>query len=287
MLRRSLPLALALVACGRPAPPPRAITVIDDAGHPVALAAPARRVVSLVPAATELLFALGAGTAVVGRTDWCDYPAEAAAVPSVGNGMSPNVEVVAARQPDLVVMYRSPGNAAAVQKLRGLGIEVVELAIDRQTDFERDTRLLASLVGRVAAGDSLVERVRVDLDAATVDPPRRPSVLILAWSDPPMTIGGGSFLSEIVTRAGGRNLFGDTPKPSFNVSIEAIVERNPDHVLVVGDGDPAFASRPEWQVVPAVARRRFVRIDGSEFNRPSPRIGSAVRALARALAADR
>jgi ABC-type Fe3+-hydroxamate transport system substrate-binding protein len=257
--------------------------VVDDAGTTVTLAAPPRRVVSLVPAATELVFALGAGDRLVGRTKWCDYPSTVAAVPSVGDGLNPNVEAIVATNPDLVLSYRSSSNAQSVARLRALAIPVVELAIDRFADFERDGRLLARALGIASTGDSLVAAVRADLESATVTNPAPPAVLIVAWPDPPMTIGGGSYLDEILRRAGARNLFGDSSQPSFVVSLEAIVARRPDRVLVVGENDPDFAARGEWQVVPAIRDRRFVRVSGSMFNRPSPRIGAAVRALAAAL----
>jgi ABC-type Fe3+-hydroxamate transport system substrate-binding protein len=263
------------------------LVLVDDAGQRTALAAPAARIVSLVPATTELLFALGAGPTVVGRTRWCDYPPAALAVPSVGDGMTPNVEAVLARKPDLVVIYRSPGNQSAATRLRGLGIPVVELAVDRWADFGRAARLLAAAVGRPTAGDSLVAATTAELERATVHPAVRPSVFILAWDQPPMTLGAGSYLSEIIDRAGGRNVFESESRPSFVVAIEAVAARNPDRILVVGNDDPAFASRPEWQVVTAVRERRFVRVDGSMFNRPSPRMPAAVAELARSLAPER
>ncbi len=263
------------------------IVLTDDAGQPTSLLRAASRVVSLVPAATELVFALGAGDRLVGRTKWCDYPAAVADIPSVGDGLLPNVEAIAAARPDLVLAYRSPSNAPAVGQLRSLGIPVLELAIDRFEDFERDARLVGRALGLGARGDSLAEAVRADLERATVRNDRPPAVLIVAWADPPMTIGGGSFLDEILRRAGARNLFGDSNRPSFVVSLEAVVARNPDLVLVVGDDDPDFASRVEWQVVPAIRGRRFVRVTGSMFNRPSPRIGEAVRTLGAALGTPR
>ncbi len=272
-------------ACGPPSQS-GSLTLVDDAGHPTVLAAPAARVVSLVPATTELLFALGAGPVVVGRTRWCDYPPAAQAVPSVGDGMTPNVEAVVARKPDLVVMYRSPANDAAVARLRDLGIPVMELLVDRWADFGRAARLLAAAVGRRAAGDSLVQSTTAALDRATVHRSARPSVFILAWDQPPMTLGAGSFLSEIIDRAGGQNAFGSEPRPSFVVAIEAVAARNPDRILVVGSDDPAFASRPEWQAVKAVRERRFLRVSGSMFNRPSPRMPDAVAELARALGVE-
>ena len=277
-------LGLAVMAgCGRPAPAARTFALTDDAGVVTDFARPAGRVVSLVPAGTELLYALGGGPLLVGRTRWCDYPAEALAVPSVGDGLSPNVEAVIARRPDLVLLYRSATNAQAASRLRGLGVAVLEIAIDRQQDFERDARLLARAIGRPGAGDSLVAAVAARLTAATATGTGGPSVLALAWTDPPIAIGGGSFLDEIIRRAGARNLFGDQPQPSFVVSIEAVVARKPDLILAVGDEEPAFVRRPEWRAVAAVRDRRFVRVAGSMFNRPSPRIADAVLALRSAL----
>src|SRR5881392_166605 len=104
--------ALAVAACarGEHAPVRGGIAVTDDAGRRVTLAAPARRIVSLLPSFTEILFAIGAGDRLVGRTTWCDYPPGVLAVPSVGDAMPPSVEAVAARRPDLVVLYRAGTN---------------------------------------------------------------------------------------------------------------------------------------------------------------------------------
>jgi iron complex transport system substrate-binding protein len=95
-----------------------------------------------------------------------------------------------------------------------------------------------------------------------------------------MTVGRGSFLSELIERAGGENLFADVAASSGVVSIEAVAARNPDLIFTTNEGPSAYASRPEWQVVPAVRERRFVRVSGSEFNRPTPRAPAAIRRLA-------
>ena len=95
-----------------------------------------------------------------------------------------------------------------------------------------------------------------------------------------MTIGHGSFLSEIVERAGGKNLFGDLAASAGVISVEAVVDRNPDLVLVTSDNEPAIARRPEWQTVAAVRARRFVKVTNSAFNRPSPRMPEAIAELA-------
>src|SRR3989449_8116073 len=124
--------ALAVAACarGERVPVRGAIAVTDDAGRRVTLAAPARRIVSLLPSFTEILFAIGAGDRLVGRTTWCDYPPEALAVPSVGDGMPPSVEAVAARRPDLVVLYPAGPNLTAAEQLERLDIRTVLLHLN-------------------------------------------------------------------------------------------------------------------------------------------------------------
>src|SRR5262249_1742985 len=120
---RSLRVCILLfsLAC-RASPPAAPGELVDDSGARTTLAAPPARVVSLIPATTELLFALGAGPRVVGRTTWCDYPAAAASVPDLGNGIEPNVEAVVAARPDLVLLYKSGANRGAAGRLRSLGV---------------------------------------------------------------------------------------------------------------------------------------------------------------------
>ncbi|MEP6687673.1 MAG: helical backbone metal receptor [Gemmatimonadales bacterium] len=272
-------------ACRPPAFPAAAVTrIVDDAGDTVAVAVMARRIVSLIPATTELLFAIGAGPVVVGRTAWCDYPAAAAKVPNLGDGIAPNVEAVLASRPDLVLLYNSAQNAAIAARLRGLGIAALRLNTDSLGAVERVGRLLGRLTGHARAADSMAAVFDTALAAATIaPPPHRPKVLLLVWEQPPMTIGRGSFLSELVERAGGRNLFADVRSSAGTVSIEAVASRDPDLILTTSAGPVAFAERPEWQSVRAVRQKRFLPVSGSEFNRPSPRAPSAIRELARLL----
>src|SRR6266581_4047677 len=123
----------------------------------------AQRIVSLLPSFTEILFAIGAGDRVVGRTTWCDYPPAALAVPSVGDGMPPNIEAVAARKPDLVVLYNSGPNVAAAKQLERIGIRTVLLDLNRLEDLGPTTRTL----GRLTGLDARAESVAVAMDAFT------------------------------------------------------------------------------------------------------------------------
>ena len=278
-------LALALAGCARDTPSPAPSAVIDDAGDTVRVATPVGRVVSLVPATTELLFAMGAGPRVVGRTTWCDYPPEAARVPDLGDGIGPNLEAVLAASPDLVLLYNSAQNARVADRLRELGVPALRFNTDALTDVARVARVLGDLTGRRTAAGEVAAALDSALAAASVPPaPDAPEVLLLVWEQPPMTIGRGSFLHELLERAGGRNLFADVPASAGTVSIEAIAVRDPDLILTTADGPSAFMERSEWQAVPAVRARRFLKVTGSEFSRPGPRTPAAVRTLARLLA---
>jgi len=282
----------ALVACRgseHASPSPRggaaALTVSDDAGRLVALAQPARRIVSLSPAVTELLFALGVGDRVVGRTTWCDYPPVVRLVPSVGDGLNPSLEAIAARRPDLVVLYRSPLNETAAAQLTRLGSAAVVLRQDRLEDVARAARLLGRLAGRPAAGDSLADSLSRLLAAPA--PRSRRRLAFVVWDSPPIVIGAGSYLDQLATLAGAENVFHDIGAASAAVALETIVTRDPDVIVVVSDSveprPPALARRPEWRVIRAVREGRFVYLVGSLFGRPGPRAGVAAAELRRLL----
>ena len=192
--------------------------------------APARRVVSLDPTTTELLFAIGAGHTVVGRTDACDFPTEAKRVPSLGGGIPPNVEAVAGARPDLVLLYHGGTNAEPAARLRALGIPLARLRTDRLDDVPRLTRLLGELTGAGRGADSVAADVfaRSRPRARRVGGARRIApvpVLILAWDQPLIALGAGSYVSEAVELAGARNIFDDIASPSAQVTLEAVVDR--------------------------------------------------------------
>jgi iron complex transport system substrate-binding protein len=281
-----LVLTVLLAAC---ATPQRSgpLALAGDAGDTVRLAVPAARVASLQPTTTELLFAIGAGDRIVGRTTWCDAPAEALALPNLGDGLDPNLEAIVAAQPDLVLLYPSALNDAAAARLGELGIPALRLRTDRLADVPRLARLLGRATGRDAAGDSVAARFERDLAAATTMRTDGPSVFILAWDQPLTTIGAGSFLSEVVERAGGRNVFAELASSAAPVSLEAVTARDPSLVLVPSAEVRDTTIRPEWNVVRAFRERRVLYVTGSEYLRPTPRAPEAVRALGARLAETR
>lgn len=275
---------LLLLAC-QPARPDA--TSDDDAAR---AADSPRRIVSLVPAVTELLFAFGAEGRLQGRTRWGMHPPEARSIPDVGDGMRPSLEAVVEREPDLVILYEGVANEGVAGRLEGLGIPTLTVRHDRIEDLMRNARLLGDVLGcpararRLTAGlEEGLARVR----EATRGLPS-PRVYIDTWADPPITIGRGSFLDSLVAIAGGRNLFGDRPEPSPRVSVESIVHRDPDVVLTTAHPDslgapPALADRPGWAQIPAVAEGRIAAVDRDLVTRLGPRIVEAAWAIAGAL----
>ena len=232
---------------------------------------------SLLPSFTEILFAIGVGDRIVGRTQWCDYPPAALAVPSVGEGLPPNIEAVAARRPDLVVLYNAGPNVTAAKQLERLGIRTVLIDLNRLEDLGPAARALGKLTGRERQAESLA--TAMDRLAAERPPPATTSLAFVVWDNPPIIIGRGSYLDQLAAQAGARNVFGDITAPSAQVALETIVARDPQWIAVLSDSavPPAFAKRREWRAVRAVREGHFLLLKGSLFGRPGPRSDEAIR----------
>jgi len=264
------------------------IVVRDDFGVAVALAPIPQRVVSLNPTTTELIFALGGEGRLVGRSRWDEWPAAAKQIPALGDAIRPSIERVLAARPDLVVLYATPDNRAAYDRLRAAGVRAVALRIDHIAQFESAARLLGRMLGSAAAGERVADSVAATLDRvrnATRDLPR-PSVVWPVSASPPIVIGGGSYMSELLEITGARNVYGTMRAPSPVVSLEDVVARNPDIVIRGGDDNPSSAWSTTWSVVPAVRQGHVVRVPTDLVSRPSVHLGEAAVALARALHPD-
>jgi iron complex transport system substrate-binding protein len=278
-----------LLACSptsdqRPANTDQRVTV-DDAGDPLPAPAVRSRIVSLIPATTEILFALGAGDLVVGRTRWDGWPPEALQVPDLGDGIRPSVETIIGARPDLVVLYASGDNRDAARALRSTGIDVISLRIDSIAEFERAALLLGDAVGEPARARAVVDSVRATLNrvrSATSGRPR-PTIFMLAWETPLMTIGAGSFLSELVEIAGGRNVFGDLEGPSPQISFEELLRRDPQYILGRPETAGNLAAKERWRGLAAVREGRVLVMDTVVVGRPGVRLGEAAVSIARLL----
>jgi iron complex transport system substrate-binding protein len=270
-------------------PPPAAVSAVDDAGRTVRLDRPARRVLSLVPSGTETLFALGAGEQVVGRTQFDKDPA-AAHLPSVGGGLDPSMETLLSLRPELVIAWNADKSPGLRERLEQMGIEVFALETRDTTDVFRNIERLGHLVGRDRAADSLAAHIRGELAAvrAAVRERPRPSVLYVVWNDPPMTAGPNTFIAQVIGVAGGRTVFPDLEQDWPQVSMEEIVRRQPDVVVLPVGEDRAHSVRrlldaPGWRELAAVREGRMVEVPTDLVNRPGPRLGEAARVMRDAL----
>lgn len=257
----------------------------DDFGQPIDISRTPKRVVSLNPTTTEIIYAIGAQSHLIGRSHWDRWPAAATSKPDLGDGIRPNVEQIVAARPDLVILYATDSNRDAAARLAHAGIPTLSLRIDSVHDFDRATRMLGRVLGDSAAGAVVADSVERSLGrvrAATEALPHPTAVWRLA-DRPPMVVGGGSFMSELLTDAGVRNLYAGLSQPSPVVAIEDVVIRNPDVVIVGGDIGASSTSLGAWNSVPAVSKGSVVSVSSDLVARPSVQMGAAAAALARAL----
>jgi ABC-type Fe3+-hydroxamate transport system substrate-binding protein len=274
---------LAIAACEKPRVEPSAVT--DDFGDAVRLDVAPNRIVSLNPATTELLFALGAGSRLVGRSQFDLWPDSATLVPDVGMGLQPNVEVVLGTHPDLVILYASQDNRPAVARFRAAGVSTLALRTDHISDFRRTVELLGSILKDSVRAKAVADSVTRTLDRvrAATDSLPRPTVFWQIWDAPLITIGAGSFLSELVDIAGGRNVYADIAKPSATVSLEDVAKRDPDFILAGPQGTRKIESDRRWRIVRAVRDGKVLVVDTVLVGRPSVRLGEAAVSLANLL----
>jgi len=254
----------------------------DDFGDTLVLREAPRRIVSLNPPTTEVLFAIGAGGRLVGRTTFDRWPEAALALPDLGGGLRPNVEAVLAARPDLVVLYASDDNRDAARRLRAAGVATAAFRVDRIADFRRVTLALGALTGDSAAARVLVDSVGATIArvrAATQSVPR-PSVFWPLYDQPLLATGGGSFLNELIEIAGGRNIYGFMPEPSPRITVEDLLRRDPEVILLSPESRARYLADPRWRALRAVREGRLVAVDTSLVFRPGPRLGEAARSVA-------
>ena len=264
---------------------PHSSLLVDELGDSLRVDRSFHRVVSLDPTITEILFAIGAGPKLVGRSHWDAWPPAALKLPDLGPGIRPNVEAVLAARPDLVLLYASEDNRGAANRLRAAGVAAAAFRVDQIDAFGRVTRLLGRLTGDSAVARLTVDTVMRSLDrvrAATAGRARR-RVLVPAWDAPLFVIGGGSFVSQLVSIAGGDNVYSSHPERSPQVTLEDVARRDPDVILVGPERASRYLTDPRWKSVRAAREGRVLTLDTSLVWRASPRLGEAAASIARLL----
>ncbi len=273
MKRYCLPLLLTLACL-----PARAeIVVTDVSGATIRLAAPARRIVSLAPHITELLFAAGAGDRVVGNVEYGEYPVAAKALPKVGGYSRLDLEAIVALKPDLVMGWESGNAPAAVSRLRAMGLAVYLSQPNRIEDIAGELELVGKLAGVEATANAAAAAFRARYAALVTRFSRRPPVDVFyqVWRQPLMTVNGKQIISDAIRLCGGRNVFAHLPVLAPAVTVEAVIGANPEVIVASGMGD----SRPEWlddwkrwKTLMAVARDNLYFVQPELIQRHTPRI---------------
>lgn len=283
-------LLLALVAGCAPADFPShgaaiPIVIEDDAGVTVRLPAPARRVVSLMPSATETIVALGGADLLVARTRYDGDP-RLAGLPSVGSSLAPSLERVVALKPDLVVVWATDRRAEVRTRLADAGIPTLGLDVQDTAGTFRAIAVLGTALGRADAAARLANSLRVELAniAASVAGRTRPRVFYVVYHDPPMTAGAGTFITELLGVAGAENVFGDVAAPWPTVSLEEVVRRNPDVIVLPAGarGGPTLErmrADAGWRELRAVKSGRVLHVPSDLANRPGPSMVAAARLM--------
>lgn len=268
--------------------PVHAATFVDMVGRPVELQAPPRRIVSLAPSLTEILFALDAGDAVVGVTDFDDYPPEARTKQSVGGGIDPNLEVIVALKPDLVFVSADANRWGTIAQLERLNIPVFGAKPAGVEGVFESIQRVGQIVGRQRQAEALSAEMRRRMEAVSqrVSGRSRPKVLCAVWIDPLIVAGQGTVIDDLIRMAGGVNI---VQMPGFpRYGLEAVLQNPPDMILLAidrgGPGDrEALRRLPVWKDLRAVREGAVQAIDAGVVNRPGPRIATALEMFARML----
>ncbi len=280
---------VSLVAGGCALVGKRGVSAVDDAGREISLERAPRRIVSMAPSNTEILFALGLGERVVGVTSWCNYPPETAGVEKVGDWWAPDYEKIVALEPDLVLAVGT-AESELVKRLEGLGLKVFILQAETVLQVPEDIEQVAAITGVPEKGAEVASDLRRRIEAVqgrvgVVTEGERPTVFWVLDADL-WTVGPGSFVHDLIVLAGGVNIAGTLGQASGQLSLETVLEADPD-VIIIPLLDPslpeALGRLSGWASLRAVRDGRVYQIDPDVVSRPGPRIADALEEVAKLL----
>jgi len=279
-------------------PSPFPISIPDDTGYVLNLTAYPQRIVSLSPANTQVLFHVGAGSNVVGVTDYDHYPynftawIEAGNMSSIGNYYQPAIEPIVTLNPDLVVA--SLGSIDAAGQLRGLGYNVLVLNPTNLDGVLNNMLTVGKATGHDAEAQAAVAGLRqriVAVVSGVANATTRPKVYHEIWSDPYMSCGNGTFVNDVIKLAGGQNIFENATDAYPVVSAEAIISQNPDVMVFPTQmgvdsfwGDYSTVSaRDGWSSINAVKNGKMFTVSGDIIDEPGPRQVDSLEIMAKIL----
>ncbi len=258
--------------------------VVDDAERRVCLQAPARRIVSLSPGATELLFAAGAGEWIEGTVRYSDYPAAAKRIPRVGTHSRFDIEKLLALSPDLVVAWISGNPAEQVERLQALGMTVYYSEPRRFEDVSSTLERLGLLAGTTDVARTAIAEFNAaidELEARYRDADPVP-IFYQIWDDPLMTVNDSHLISQAIELCGGRNVFGAADRLVPRLDRESVLAAAPEAIVAGGMGEDDTGWLEAWERFPgftAVRRGNLFFVPPSYIQRPTPRVAEGSRIL--------
>jgi iron complex transport system substrate-binding protein len=275
--------------------------LVDDYGYVTSLSDYAKRIVSLAPSCTEILFALHLDDKVVAVTDYDNYPYNFSAwvaagnMTSVGSFSNPNTEVIASVEPDLIIATAGVQGETA-DKLRGLNYKVLVLNPTTVEGILQDIMLVGKATGYTTQATTLVDSLRSRIEAVenkVASTTATTKVYYEEWYDPTSlwSAGAKTWQNDAIAKAGGTNIFADQQLADFQSSAEAVISLNPDVILLpsqMGTGAPFWGSisdvkaRPGWNSISAVQNDQIYQINGDIIARAGPRVADVIEAMARA-----
>lgn len=257
------------------------LSITDDRGQVLQLRSIPRRVISLAPSVTEILFRIGAAPQVIGVTNYCNYPPAVSGVARVGD-MNLDYEAMLALKPDLVVAL-SGLQPSTIDRLKQLGLPVLVLSPRGIDDVPRHMRLLGKATGRsemaAKAAQEFERRVNA-VRAKTARASIRPRVFVEIWNEPLMTAGPGTYIQELIIAAGGSNIAADASGEWPQFSHEAVIQRNPEVIILTCYNKAETLKRKAWQGLSAIKTGRVFEINPDVYVRPGPRLADALEELA-------
>jgi len=254
-----------------------AVSTVDDAGNTVSLSAPAKRIISLAPHLTELLFSIDAGSRLVGTVDHSDYPPAAKQVRRIGGHNALDLESIIILQPDLIIVWRSGNNPVQVEKLQALGIPVFINEPRHIEDIPDTARRLAVLVGKNRQAKVFIDEFEQRQSGLNKRFASRQPVKLFyeIWHQPLMTVNGEHLISDVIRLCGAVNVFSEVPVLAPTVSVESVLQASPD-IIVTGGLRQTYQdwtmSWQRWPHLPAVANEQLYFINPDLMQRHGPRI---------------
>lgn len=252
-----------------------AISVKDDAGDTVTVAKPAQRVISLAPHVTELLFAAGGGSRVVGVVSYSDFPEEAKKIQQIGSNRELDLERIMALKPDLIVVWRHGSSERQIEMVKKLGVPMFHSEPQQLEAIADNVQKLGQLMGTDAVAGPAAADLRRRMASLRSRYANRPVVrsFYQVWDKPLYTLNGRHIVSDALRLCGGANIFDKLPVTAPVVSVEAVLQENPEAIFATAEKNYGGVSMwKPYGTLTAVRNDNLFTIDGNLLNRAGPRM---------------